>query len=263
MLNNKKGFTLVELLVVISIIALLLAILMPSLNKARRQVKFIVCLNNMKQLGISSYQYAIDHDGYILPSQSNGTGSSVEGDSNSAYPIWYERLRNLNYLKFQDDKAAILHCPEDKRGKFYCSYASNRYVMGLTDDYTKVNVPSIYIKKISSIKNASEVILLGERSLRMEMEEAKIGGYWSAWGTSVWAFSSTEDAPGTSAAAGFDWRVHASRPKIDRMSFQNGAGPLVMVDGHAEAFRNLNFDCDGRGGLRWTSPDGLPKMSSK
>ncbi len=47
---NGAGFTLIELLVVIAIIALLMAILMPALNRAREQGKRTACLNNLRQL---------------------------------------------------------------------------------------------------------------------------------------------------------------------------------------------------------------------
>ena len=65
--NSKKGgFTLVELLVVIAIIALLMAVLLPALNKARTQAKRITCLNGLKQLVTSWMLYADNSDSKIM-----------------------------------------------------------------------------------------------------------------------------------------------------------------------------------------------------
>ena len=61
---SKKAFTLVELLVTISIIALLMAILMPSLSKARGQAKRIFCLNNLRQMVIAATNYTLSNDDY-------------------------------------------------------------------------------------------------------------------------------------------------------------------------------------------------------
>ena len=64
---SRSGFTLVELLVVISIIALLVSILLPSLNKAREQAKLLLCVNNVRQLMIAEMYYAEDHKDKLPP----------------------------------------------------------------------------------------------------------------------------------------------------------------------------------------------------
>jgi len=65
-MDKQKGFTLIELLVVIAIIAVLMAILMPALNRAREQGKRAICLNNLKQLSLAWILYADDNDDKIV-----------------------------------------------------------------------------------------------------------------------------------------------------------------------------------------------------
>ena len=62
--SKRSGFTLVELLVVISIIALLLAILMPALGRAREQAQEILCRSHLNQMSLAFMLYAEDHDRY-------------------------------------------------------------------------------------------------------------------------------------------------------------------------------------------------------
>jgi len=62
---NRKAFTLVELLVVISIIALLLSILVPTLSRTREMAKTLICETHMKELGTAWYAYAVDNDGWM------------------------------------------------------------------------------------------------------------------------------------------------------------------------------------------------------
>lgn len=60
------GFTLIELLVVIAIIALLLSMLMPSLQRAKAQARQVRCLANSRQMGLALYMYADDYNGHVV-----------------------------------------------------------------------------------------------------------------------------------------------------------------------------------------------------
>jgi len=83
-MGKRNGFTLVELLVVIAVIALLMAILLPALNRAKEHSRVIVCLANLKQWGIISSLYADNNNGRYW------SGSTVAGSEGFWWPAQIE-----------------------------------------------------------------------------------------------------------------------------------------------------------------------------
>ncbi len=63
-MKRRKAFTLIELLVVVATIALLLAILMPALGRARRDAQRVVCISNLRQIATAAHSYADQNDSY-------------------------------------------------------------------------------------------------------------------------------------------------------------------------------------------------------
>ncbi len=66
-LRRRGGFTLVELLVVISIITLLISITLPSLGKSRESARAISCASMLRQIGVATHNYSVDNQSYLLP----------------------------------------------------------------------------------------------------------------------------------------------------------------------------------------------------
>ena len=91
-MNKRKGFTLIELLVVIAIIAVLMAILMPALNRVKEQGKRAACLSNLRQLGLTWILYADENDDKIINGEADegNDGTAVMPTSgHHAYEQWW------------------------------------------------------------------------------------------------------------------------------------------------------------------------------
>ena len=113
---RQKGFTLIELLIVIGTIALLMAIILPALNRARGQTRTVVCLSNLRQLGLAFACYANDYDDYAMPTVGqSGTywwGQILsDGIDHTKGFVW-------PYLRSELERESVYECPAQRYGSY-------------------------------------------------------------------------------------------------------------------------------------------------
>ncbi len=129
-MRRIKGFTLIELLVVIAIIALLVAILMPALQRVRKQTKAVVCQSNLRQWGLYFSMYTEDNNGRFFFVHSVG-----------GFPFWCKPMES--YYRNEPDimlcPMAIKYIPRDAvtpwwgggKSSAWCQEERNRYGVSL------------------------------------------------------------------------------------------------------------------------------------
>lgn len=139
--KGRENFTLIELLIVIAIIAILAAMLLPALNKAKSKAQGALCLGNMRQLYIAWSGYATDNSERIITYYTD-PGTTV-GQYSGAFP-WYEQFMVHECIPgiAGDTPEArakagrkLFICPSDSKPNYayqnfktYISYGYNRYM---------------------------------------------------------------------------------------------------------------------------------------
>lgn len=160
--GKTAGFTLVELLVVIGIIAVLIAVLLPTLAKAREQANAAACMSNMRQISMAGLMFANEHKGYLIKFWYNDKplmrGTETWGYRWPQYGWTY--ILNLT-IKNKN----VFDCPSVRPTQLRGLLASTPTTPNLTDAHDADDIPSAYRM------NASDLIpnSLGVDSVKITM----------------------------------------------------------------------------------------------
>ena len=144
--SQRRGFTLVELLVVIGIIAILIGILLPSLLRARAASRSVACKSNLRQLVLATHMFAQEHQGFLPKAQNNGS-ATMKGWSTRVgtrweftEPFWAWEHVLLKYMK---GNKAVFNCPADIESRI--RYTANDTMANPPEkDPTYDNIPASY-----------------------------------------------------------------------------------------------------------------------
>lgn len=249
--TSSRGFTLVELLVVIGIIALLISMLLPALNRARESANAVACASNMRQYGMAVYQYSMDNNGYFPLFSDNLTTNVPEThwwNSLAGY-LGREQQLSVDYYTSLygsiDLTRSIRACPSDREN---VSIGPNYGYLRLNDG---MPFGPIVYGRYSATHPA--------RGLKMTQVRSQAGWamfvethspYFMMYPPNNWFFDNDGDGDGVVDVFGYwlGWNAYnGGAPKV-----HGGKSNVLFCDGHVEL---IPFETwiDPENGI-WTPP---------
>jgi prepilin-type N-terminal cleavage/methylation domain-containing protein/prepilin-type processing-associated H-X9-DG protein len=261
-MRRRRGFTLVELLVVIGIIAVLISILLPALGAAREQARSVQCLSNMRQWGMAFQMYAGQYDGELAWKSVGGGDGDTAADTIGAWNtpgLWFNCLPPLlGYQSYCDvnDPSTNSMPPGPSASTIFCCPSALTIAPGASTDIVEGDFFRVYGNDptsgvIQTRPVRLDYVIQSKLISTSTDKNLKLAGPQfmpsSAWVLMVEKRVNPSELPKTDANYGKTLAyISAEHKRFASRHHKMTGGNLLFFDGHAEFFNNafVNTPCD-------------------
>ena len=180
--GGAKAFTLIELLVVIAIIAILAAMLLPALARAKSKAMQIKCVSNMKQLAVGWHLYASDNADVMLPNAPLGSIPDNQTWCGNVGEDWHLSPANTNWAYYQKSilapfmggQVGVYQCPADNipsengrrvRSVSMQSAMGNIYTKSLSESYNSGYIAYVKVTELTGLLAPVDAIVFVDENM--------------------------------------------------------------------------------------------------
>jgi len=244
--RSATGFTLTELLVVFSVIALLISILLPSLRKARDQTMAQVCRSNLRQVGLGMFYFTHDNRGYypdsmkwfgnyafnwnwpgMSPSKFTSPAANPSVGLQEGWVFRYVGRNRKTFLCPSDDGRRAL--PHFAMPPGHTNFAMQDHLQSVSIDANRkvvVDGKEVYFREDILLQSPARVMLMMEESELAPCNDGKV--IFTGWDVGYW------------------------NAQLDAITARHsGRGHMFMFDGHTQSTVADRFNLPGRDSSRY------------
>ncbi len=231
---HGAGFTLIELMVVVAILAVLLGLLLPALVGAKQKARGAKCMNNLKQVGTAFLLYAGDSTDQLPPFNSGGPFRSPTFPHDPTN-WWYQILSDRKYLPDVKVQRGVWRCPVVVDADMNAPFGIAMEGYGPLENTNRITgLPSIInysfdhnrgawgSARLSEISRTSQISHVGDCGMRKDQNRIPAGGY------------KTEVCTFPPSSFGLWDQVLPKQPACRH----DAKASVFFVDGHIEAWNN-------------------------